>query len=100
MPKRCCCRAIRSAPNGWPRTSCDGARCVNHRRAEPGFTGNCRGSPVSIQATGIGVPSLAIYVHELLDFYGVRTLIRIGTCGGLSAKVGAAQPGHLAIGGR
>jgi purine-nucleoside phosphorylase len=58
-------------------------RCVNRWRGEPGFTGTFRGIPVSVQSTGMGMPSLAIYVHELLDAYGVRTLIRIGTCGGL-----------------
>jgi len=59
-------------------------RCVNRWRGEPGFTGSFRGVPVSVQSTGIGAPSLAIYVHELLDAYRARTLIRIGTCGGLS----------------
>ncbi|TIT35155.1 MAG: purine-nucleoside phosphorylase, partial [Mesorhizobium sp.] len=55
------------------------------RREALGFTGLFSGKPVSIQATGIGVPSFLIYVHELLDFYGVRTLIRTGTCGALTA---------------
>jgi purine-nucleoside phosphorylase len=61
-----------------------GARCVNNVRDEPGFTGTFRGVPVSVQSTGMGLPSLAIYVHELLDAYRVKTLIRVGTCGGLS----------------
>ena len=43
--------------------------------------------PRFTQATGIGVPSFLIYAHELLDFYGARTLIRTGTCGGLTAGV-------------
>jgi purine-nucleoside phosphorylase len=64
------------------------ARRVSNLRAEPGFTGTWRGHPISIQSTGIGAPSMAIYVHELLDAYRARTLIRIGTCGGLSEKVG------------
>jgi purine-nucleoside phosphorylase len=42
---------------------------------------------VSVQATGMGQPSLGIYVHELIATYGAKTLIRIGTCGGLSEKV-------------
>ena len=88
MPRRCCCRAIRSAPSGSPRISCPTSARVNNLRAEPGFTGNCRGFPISVQSTGMGAPSLAIYVHELLDAYRVRTLIRVGTCGGLSDKVG------------
>jgi purine-nucleoside phosphorylase len=61
----------------------DDLRCVNRWRGEPGFTGIFRGVPVSVQSTGMGGPSLAIYAHELLDAYGVRTLIRIGSCGGL-----------------
>jgi purine-nucleoside phosphorylase len=59
-------------------------RCVNRWRAEPGFTGTFRGVPVSVQSTGMGAPSLAIYAHELLDAYRVRTLIRLGTCGALT----------------
>src|SRR5690606_26579520 len=52
-----------------------------------GFTGVYHGKPVSVQASGMGQPSLAIYVHELIHFYGARTLIRVGTCGGLNARV-------------
>ena len=66
----------------------DNVRCVNRWRSEPGFTGSFRGVPVSVQSTGMGTPSLAIYVHELLDAYRVRTLIRLGTCGGLSDRLG------------
>lgn len=62
-------------------------RCVNRRRGALGFTGLFRGKPVSIQATGIGVSSFLIYAHELLDFHRVKTLIRTGTCGGLSREV-------------
>ncbi len=63
-------------------------RRVNNLRAEPGFTGSWRGFPISVQSTGMGAPSTAIYVHELVDAYRARTLIRVGTCGGLSDKVG------------
>jgi purine-nucleoside phosphorylase len=62
----------------------DKPRCVNRRRGALGFTGFFRGKPVSIQATGIGVSSFLIYAHELLDYHGVKTLIRTGTCGSLS----------------
>lgn len=65
-------------------TFLDNARVVNRIRSEPGITGTFRGVPVSIQATGMGAPSTAIYVHELLDTYRVKTLIRIGSCGGLT----------------
>lgn len=69
-------------------TFLEAPRCVNRRRGALGFTGLFRGKPVSIQATGIGVSSFLIYVNELLDFHGVKTLIRTGTCGGLTANVG------------
>ncbi len=63
------------------------ARLVNSVRNCLGYTGSWNGRPVSVQASGMGQPSLAIYVHELINVYGVRTLIRIGTCGGLNAAV-------------
>lgn len=62
-------------------------RQVNAVRNCLGFTGTWKGKPISVQATGMGQPSTAIYVHELLDIYGVKNLIRVGTCGGLSADV-------------
>ncbi len=65
----------------------DAPRQVNGVRNCLGYTGTWKGKPVSVQATGMGQPSLAIYVHELLDIYGVKNLIRVGTCGGLSTKV-------------
>lgn len=65
----------------------EGARQVNAVRNCLGYTGTWKGKPVSVQATGMGQPSLAIYVHELINVYGLKTLIRVGTCGGLSAKV-------------
>lgn len=63
------------------------ARQVNGVRNCLGFTGSWQGRPVSVQATGMGQPSLSIYVHELINVYGLKTLIRVGTCGGLNAKV-------------
>jgi purine-nucleoside phosphorylase len=63
------------------------AKLVNSVRNCLGYTGSWNGKPVSVQATGMGQPSLAIYVHELINDYGARRLIRIGTCGGLSPKV-------------
>ena len=68
-------------------TFLDNARQVNAVRNCLGYTGTWKGKPVSVQATGMGQPSLAIYVHELLNFYGVKIAIRIGTCGGLSPDV-------------
>ncbi len=63
------------------------ARQVNGVRNCLGFTGKWKGKEVSVQATGMGQPSAAIYIHELLDVYGVKNLIRVGTSGGLSEKV-------------
>ena len=62
-------------------------KLVNSVRNCLGYTGSWKGQPVSVQASGMGQPSLAIYVHELIDIYGVNTLIRVGTCGGLNARV-------------
>lgn len=62
-------------------------RLVNSVRNCLGYTGTWKGKPVSVQATGMGQPSLSIYVHELITVYGLKTLIRVGTCGGLNTKV-------------
>ncbi|MBF0677887.1 MAG: purine-nucleoside phosphorylase [Devosia sp.] len=62
-------------------------RLVNSVRNCLGYTGTWKGKPVSVQASGMGQPSLSIYVHELINTYGTKTLIRVGTCGGLNAKV-------------
>ena len=72
----------------WIAETCfDDARCVNHVRNCLGYTGFYNGAKVSVQATGMGQPSLAIYVTELLTEYGVKTLVRVGTCGGLNERV-------------
>lgn len=63
------------------------ARLVNSVRNCLGYTGTWKGRPVSVQATGMGQPSLGIYVHELINIYGAKRLIRVGTCGGLNEKV-------------
>ena len=47
-----------------------------------GFTGTWHGQPVSVQGSGMGQPSLAIYAHELLHEYDVASVIRVGSCGG------------------
>jgi purine-nucleoside phosphorylase len=60
---------------------------VNSVRNCLGFTGTWKGQRVSVQATGMGQPSLGIYVHELINMYGATKLIRVGTCGGLNSKV-------------
>ncbi|MEM7287253.1 MAG: purine-nucleoside phosphorylase [Actinomycetota bacterium] len=69
-------------------TYLDDVRQVNAVRGADGFTGSYEGRPVSVQAVGMGVPSAAIYYTELIRFYGCERLIRVGSCGGLSEKVG------------
>lgn len=63
----------------------DDARLVTEVRGILGFTGTVEGRPVSVLASGMGAPSLAIYATELARFYGVRRIVRVGTAGGLQA---------------
>lgn len=49
-----------------------------------GYTGTYKGKPVSIQGSGMGVPSISIYATELIRFYGVKNIIRVGSCGALT----------------
>jgi purine-nucleoside phosphorylase len=53
-----------------------------------GFTGTHKGVRVSVQGTGMGMPSASIYTHELINEYGVTALIRVGTCGALAEDLG------------
>ena len=59
----------------------DDAQQHNDVRGMYGFTGHYKGKRVSVQGTGMGVPSTSIYVHELINEYGAKNLIRIGSCG-------------------
>jgi len=52
-----------------------------------GYTGLYKGKRISVQATGMGIPSISIYATELMTQYGVQNLIRTGTCGGMAADV-------------
>lgn len=61
----------------------DDAVCVNTVRNCFGFSGTYKGKPVSVQASGMGQPSLGIYVHELYTNYDVKQIIRVGSCGGI-----------------
>jgi len=67
----------------------ENAECYNTVRNMFGYTGTYKGKRVSVQGTGMGQPSLSIYVNELFQFYGVQKAIRIGTCGAIheSTKV-------------
>lgn len=68
-------------------TFLDDAICVNEVRGMLGFTGTWRGHRVTIQGSGMGMPSLSIYANELIRDYGAKTLIRIGSCGAMQEKV-------------
>jgi DeoD family purine-nucleoside phosphorylase len=60
----------------------DEPRQTNRERGMLGYTGTFRGRPVSVQSTGMGCPSAAIVIEELVQL-GVKRLLRVGTCGGL-----------------
>lgn len=61
----------------------DDARLVTEVRGILGFTGTYEGRPVSVLASGMGIPSVSIYATELARFYGVRRIIRVGTMGAI-----------------
>lgn len=61
--------------------------CYNEVRGMLGFTGTYKGENISVQGTGMGVPSLSIYANELMESYDVQKLIRVGTCGALQKDV-------------
>ncbi len=63
------------------------AKCYNEVRGMYGFTGTYKGKRISVQGTGMGQPSLSIYVNELFQFYGVQKAIRVGTCGSVNKDV-------------
>jgi len=69
-------------------TFLEGAICINRVRGMLGFTGTWRGNRVTVQGSGMGMPSLSIYVNELIRDYGAQTLIRIGSAGGMAEEVG------------
>jgi purine-nucleoside phosphorylase len=52
-----------------------------------GFTGTYKGKKISVMGTGMGMPSIGIYSYELINFYGVRNLIRVGSCGSIQKNV-------------
>jgi len=72
----------------------DDVKLVTSVRNMLGFTGTFKGQPVSIMGSGMGMPSISIYAHELYDYYGVKQIIRVGTCGGLLADM---QVGDLVM---
>jgi purine-nucleoside phosphorylase len=68
-------------------TGLEDARCYSEVRGMYGYTGSWRGQPVSVQGSGMGQPSMAIYVNELFREYGVARIIRVGSCGALTERV-------------
>ena len=63
------------------------AKCINEVRGMLGFTGTWNGNRVTIQGSGMGMPSMSIYANELISNFNVQTLIRIGSCGGMQPDV-------------
>lgn len=68
-------------------TFLENARLVNNVRDIHGYTGTYKGVPVSVMASGMGMPSIGIYSYELYSHYGVENIIRIGSAGAISAKL-------------
>ena len=68
-------------------TFLDDARCYTEVRGMYGFTGTWQRPPVSVQGSGMGQPSMAIYANELLREYDVSSIIRVGSCGALTEKL-------------
>ena len=63
------------------------AKLYNDIRGMLGYTGYYKGKRISVQGTGMGLPSISIYLHELMRDYGVQKLMRIGTCGTINKNV-------------
>ena len=68
-------------------TFLDNPKCFNKVRGMYGFTGTYQGKRVSVMGTGMGVPSISIYAHELITEYGVKNLIRVGSAGSYQEHV-------------
>ncbi len=68
-------------------TYLEDAQCFNEVRNMFGFTGTYRGRPVSVMGTGMGIPSISLYSYELIHDFGVKNLIRIGTCGAMQPEM-------------
>jgi len=68
-------------------TDLDNLLCYSEVRGMLGFTGTYKGKRISVQGSGMGIPSIAIYATELIKHYGATTLIRVGTCGAMQPVV-------------
>ena len=67
----------------------ENAVLVNDVRGVHGYTGYYKGKRVSVMASGMGQPSIGIYSYELFNFYNVKTIIRVGSCGSFSPELHA-----------
>ena len=65
----------------------ENAKLVNNVRGIQGYTGTYKGVPVSVMASGMGMPSIAIYAYELFNFYDVDNIIRIGSAGAIADEL-------------
>lgn len=63
------------------------AKLVNNVRGIHGYTGTYEGTPVSVMASGMGMPSIGIYSYELFNFFDVKTIIRVGSAGALNPDI-------------
>src|SRR3954466_10454432 len=72
---------------GIAETYLDDPACYTEVRGMYGFTGTYRGQPVSVQGSGMGQPSMAIYATELFREYDVQSIIRVGSAGALTEKL-------------
>ena len=70
-------------------TYLENAVLVNNVRGIQGYTGYYKGKRVSVMASGMGQPSIGIYSYELFNFYGVESIIRVGSCGSFSPELHA-----------
>ena len=68
-------------------TYLENAVLVNNVRGVQGYTGYYKGKRVSVMASGMGQPSIGIYSYELFNFYGVESIIRVGSCGSFSPEL-------------
>jgi purine-nucleoside phosphorylase len=69
-------------------TFLEDAACYSEIRGMYGFTGTWKGHPVSVQGSGMGLPSMSIYLNELFQEYDVQSVVRVGSCGALSSELG------------
>jgi purine-nucleoside phosphorylase len=63
------------------------AQCYTEVRGMLGYTGTWHGTPVSVQGSGMGMPSISIYLHELFEEYDVQAVTRVGSCGALTTDL-------------